>query len=84
MVSEKERTETDIKKLWRIIKEFKRLRLHDEYPQILEWATNYANDAQYFFDNNDIFSAFGAANYAYGFIDSILVLEGKKSDDSTL
>lgn len=83
MVTERERTEKDIKKLWRIIKEFKRLRLHDLYPQILEWATNYANDAQYFFDNNDTFSAFGAANYAYGFIDAILVLEGKKKEENS-
>ncbi len=80
MVSQKERTEKDIQKLWRIIKEFKRLRLHDDYPQILEWATNYANDAQFFFDNGDVFSAFGAANYAYGFIDAILVIEGKKDE----
>ncbi len=33
-----------------------------------------------FVEKGDYFTSFGAANYAYGFIDCILVLENKKDE----
>lgn len=76
----KERAAKDIGKLDRIIAEFRKLGLDSKYPQVFEYARNYGDDARHFFDNGDFFSAFGAANYAYGYIDCILLLEGKKDD----
>lgn len=42
-----------------------------------QMAINYANDAQYFLDNGDIFTAWGCINYAFGLIDANLEY-GKK------
>jgi hypothetical protein len=79
-MDEKERAEKDIKKLEAIIKEFKSYKFN-RYNEVLEWAVNYFNDSKHFFDKGDYFSAFGAANYAYGIIDGLLILEKKKGDE---
>ena len=77
---EMERAKKDIDKLERIIKEFKKLGLDRKYPRIMEWVDNYSVDAKHYFDKGDYFTSFGAANYAYGFIDCILVLENRKDE----
>jgi len=41
-----------------------------EAKEILEMAYNYLNDAEYFEKNQDLVNAFGAINYAHGWIDS--------------
>jgi len=74
----KERAEKDVKKLKEIIIEFEVLDLHEKYPDAYEWAKNYLKDAEHFFAKKDYFSSFGAANYAYGIIDGILIIEKKK------
>ena len=79
-MEEKERAIKDIKKLENILGVFKKLGLDKKYPQILDYATNYYNDSKHFFDKADYFTSFGAANYAYGFIDAILIIEGKKEE----
>ena len=79
-MDEKERAKKDIDKLDHAISEFKKLKLDAKYPQILEYAENYFSDSKHFFDSKDYFTSFGAANYAYGFIDAILILEGKKDE----
>ncbi|MFH1394309.1 MAG: DUF357 domain-containing protein [Candidatus Micrarchaeota archaeon] len=76
----KERAAKDIAKLERIMGQFRKLGLESKYPQAYEYARNYWMDARHFFENGDYFSAFGAANYAYGYIDCVLLLEGKKDD----
>ncbi len=76
----KERAERDLEKLDRIMAEFRGLGLDSKYPQVYQYARNYSMDARHFFDMGDYFSSFGAANYAYGFIDSVLVIEGKKDE----
>jgi len=76
----KERAEKDLLKLDRILVEFRRLGLDSKYPQVYEYARNYGMDARHFFEKGDYFSSFGAANYAYGYIDCILLLEGKKDE----
>ena len=77
-ITPKERALKDIEKLKQIIVEFKNHKLHEKYPQILEWVENYCNDAEHFYKNKDHFSAFGAANYAFGIIDAVLIIEKKK------
>jgi len=74
----KERAEKDVKKLKEIIAEFELLDLHEKYHDAYEWAKNYLKDAEHFFAKKDYFSSFGAANYAYGIIDGILIIEKKK------
>ena len=73
----KERVEKDIDKLEKIIQIFKDEGLAEKYPQVLEYAENYGADAKHFYESGDYFSSFGAANYAYGYIDAILLIEGK-------
>jgi len=79
----KERAKKDIDKLERMLILFKEMDLGSRYPQVLEYAENYAKDARHFFARGDFFTAFGAANYAYGFLDAVLVIEGKKDESTT-
>ncbi len=81
-MDEKARAEKDLKKLERILEEFRKLGLDAKYPPVMEWAENYAKDAKHYYDKGDYFTSFGAANYAYGFIDCVLVIEGKKDEEN--
>ena len=76
----KERAKKDIEKLERMLKKFNELGLGELYPQVLEYALNYWKDAIHFYEEGDYFTAFGAANYAYGFVDAVLIIEGKKDE----
>ncbi|MEK6979393.1 MAG: DUF357 domain-containing protein [Candidatus Micrarchaeota archaeon] len=78
LMDERERTHKDIEKLKEILSEFKKLGLAEKYPSVHEWAENYYKDAKHYFEKKDYFTAFGAANYAYGIIDGILIMEGNK------
>ncbi len=82
-MKEKDRVLKDIQKLENIIAVFKDFNLDKKYPQILDYAVNYFNDSKHFFEKNDYFTAFGAANYAYGFIDCILLIEGKHAEEES-
>jgi hypothetical protein len=79
-MDQKERAKKDLDKLEKILKIFNKLGFDKKYPSVLEYAENYGKDAKHFFDQGDYFTSFGAANYAYGFIDAVLVIEGKKDD----
>jgi hypothetical protein len=74
----KERALKDIEKLDKIIVKFKELGFSEKYSKVLEYAENYTKDAKHFYEEGDYFTSFGAANYAYGFIDAVLVIEGKE------
>lgn len=76
----KTRAIKDINKLSLMLTRFRSLGMAEKYPRVLEYVENYAADARHFYEKGDYFSAFGAANYAYGFIDAVLVIEGKKDD----
>lgn len=78
----KERAKKDIDKLERMLDIFRKGGLGTKYPQILEYAENYYADARHFYENGRYFDAFGAANYAYGFLDAVLVIEGKKGEEN--
>jgi hypothetical protein len=82
-MDEKTRAKKDIVKLTKMLKEFKELGLDKDYAGVLRWAEDYLFDAKYFFNNKEYFTAFGAANYAYGMIDAVLIIEGKKDHVKT-
>ncbi len=71
----KERTVKDLEKLDKIIDIFRSYGFEKKYPAVFSHVLNYRDDARHFFDREDYFTSFGAANYAYGHIDSILILE---------
>ncbi len=75
-MDEKERAKKDLEKLWAIMDIVDHLNLSVKYPALMETARNYGKDAEHFYKNGDYFTSFGAANYAYGFMDAILILEG--------
>jgi hypothetical protein len=74
----KERAKKDLDKLERIMAVFRSYGFDVKYPSVFEYAENYAADARHYFEKGDYFTSFGSANYAYGFIDAVLVIEGKK------
>lgn len=74
----KERSKKDIDKLVDIMAEFRKLKLDQKYPGALKWAENYLFDSKHFYKEKKYFTAFGAANYAYGIIEGLLITEGKK------
>ncbi len=71
-----ERAKKDIDKLETLIVKFKEKKLDTKYEKTFLHSLNYLNDAKYFYEKKDYFSAFGAANYAYGCLDGLLILEG--------
>ncbi|MBI5223742.1 DUF357 domain-containing protein [Candidatus Micrarchaeota archaeon] len=79
-MEQKERALKDLQKLEKIIQIAKSLGYDQKYPEVYEHAANYQKDAIHFFEKNDYFTSFGAANYAYGFIDALLILEGKRDE----
>ena len=83
-MNEKERATKDIDKLKKILVEFKKHKLDKKYPQILEWTENYLHDSEFFFKKEDYFSAFGSANYAFGIVDGILIIENKKDETNVI
>ena len=83
-MDEKERTLKDIEKLEKRLVFFKKHGLYERYLSVYECAHNYFLDAKHFFSEGKYFTAFGAANYAYGFLDAVITIEGKmdeKTDD---
>jgi hypothetical protein len=74
------RAQKDLDKLGRMLAAFHSYGFDTKYPQVLEYAENYAADARHYFEKGDYFTSFGAANYAYGFIDAVLLIEGKKDE----
>ncbi|HIH23366.1 TPA: DUF357 domain-containing protein [Candidatus Micrarchaeota archaeon] len=78
LMDERERAHKDIEKLKEILVEFQKLGFAEKHGAVYEWAENYYKDAKHYFEKTDYFTAFGAANYAYGIIDGLLIAEGKK------
>ncbi len=77
-MTDRARAKKDIDKLKKLVYELGDAGLDKKYPKIYDYARNYLSDAIHFFENKDYFTAFGATNYAHGFIDTILIIEGKK------
>lgn len=56
----------------------------DDAAEIIEMAQNYVNDAHHFESKGDLVNAFGALNYAHGWIDSGVRLGIFDVDDDKL
>lgn len=55
-----------------------------EAREIIDMASNYFSDAKHFQDKEDFVNAFGALNYAHGWIDSGVRLGVFNVDDDKL
>jgi uncharacterized protein len=55
-----------------------------EAKEIIEMVSNYLSDARHFFDKGKWVEAFGALNYAHGWIDSGVRLGVFEVDDDRL
>ena len=81
-MDQKLRAKKDIDKLERIIEVAKKYSFDSKYPEVFEFVQNYAHDAKHYYEKGDYFTSFGAANYAYGFVDCLLVIEKKKDESN--
>ena len=52
--------------------------------EIIEMVENYLSDAKHFEENEDFVNAFGALNYAHGWLDSGVRLDIFEVDDNEL
>ena len=82
IMNPKDRAKKDLDKLDNAMRAFDEAGLAKKYPVIIEYVENYCTDAKHFYEKGEYFTAFGAANYAYGFIDAILLIEGKKDEQT--
>ena len=60
------------------IKLFEENRKEVDDTQILEMAERYYQDAKFYLEKKDFFTAFGCINYAHGLIDAVRMKENKK------
>jgi len=79
-MNERERTEKDLVKLKKFMKLASEMNFDKDtkYKKIYEHCLNYFIDAKYYFEKNNYFSSLGCSNYAYGMLESILLLEKGK------
>lgn len=62
------------------MQEAEKLGYKTKYPKIFSLASQYAKDSRHYFEKGDFFTSFGCSDYAYGLIDALLILEGKKEE----
>jgi len=67
-----------------IVKENIIVSKEEEAKEIIEMVSNYLSDAKHFFDKGDYVNAFGALNYAHGWIDSGVRLKVFDVEDNKL
>ncbi|NYZ76187.1 DUF357 domain-containing protein [Candidatus Micrarchaeota archaeon] len=68
-MDEERRIRDDIEQFYKSVKDVR------EAPEIVELATRYCKDAQFYLDKKDYVTAFGCINYAHGLIDAVKKLE---------
>lgn len=49
-----------------------------EKTEVIDMATRYYHDAQYYLEKHDFFTAFGCINYAHGLLDAVRLENSKK------
>jgi hypothetical protein len=74
------RARKSLEKLEARIKDAEALGFSQKYPEIFGLASQYASDSRHYLEKGDSFSSFGCSDYAYGLIDALLILEGRKGD----
>ncbi|MCP4647664.1 MAG: DUF357 domain-containing protein [bacterium] len=75
-----ERAQKSLEKLEARLKDIQNLGLGQKYPEIFELASQYTKDSRHYLEKADHFSSFGCSDYAYGLLDAILIIEGKKGE----
>jgi len=75
-----ERAKKSLDKLEVRLQDAKNLNFDKKYPEIFELASQYTKDSRHYFEEGDAFTSFGCSDYAYGLIDALLIIEGKKED----
>ncbi len=77
---EKERAQKSLEKLKKRIIEARELSFHKKYSEVFNLASDYTDDSKHYYEKGDYFSSFGCSDYAYGLIDALLIIEGKKEE----
>lgn len=70
-MDERKRIEEDIVQFYESVKDVK------DAAEIVELATRYCKDAEFYLKKNDYVTAFGCINYAHGLIDAVKKLGDK-------
>jgi hypothetical protein len=71
----KERSRLSIEKTENLLRVF--VPNQDE-KEVFEKARNYLSDSKHFFEKEDYFSSFGASDYAYGLVEALIMIRGKR------
>jgi hypothetical protein len=71
-MDEKTRIEKDIIMFEQNLTQLEGKTLSMNQNKTVELAKQYFNDAKYYFEKEDLFTAFGCINYAHGLLDSII------------
>jgi hypothetical protein len=77
---EKERAQRSLQKLQKRMEDARQLGFHEKFSEVFNLASDYATDSGHYFKKGDYFSSFGCSDYAYGLIDALLIIEGKKGE----
>jgi hypothetical protein len=76
-MDEEKRVREDIELFYKSVKDVK------DAPEIVELATRYCKDAQFYLERKDYVTAFGCINYAHGLIDAVKGMGGGKWSGSS-
>ena len=71
-MDEPTRIQKDIIMFAENLETFKEKTLTNQQKKIVELASQYYSDAQYYHKKKDYFTAFGCINYAHGLLDAII------------
>ena len=71
-MDDKTRIEKDLIMFKENIKKTKDIKLSDSQKKTIELASQYYEDAKYYFDKKDFFTSFGCINYAHGLLDAVI------------
>lgn len=71
-MNEKTRIQKDITMFAENLELLKGKNLDTQQKKIVELASQYYNDAQYYLEKKDYFTAFGCINYAHGLLDALI------------
>lgn len=71
-MDEKTRIKKDIVMFEENLQKMQQRGIDGEQNKIVELASQYYEDAKYYLEKKDYFTAFGCINYAHGLLDSVI------------
>ena len=71
-MDEKTRIKKDLIMFEENLQKIRQKELDDIQEEMVELATQYYEDAKYYLEKKDYFTAFGCINYGHGLLDAIL------------